>query len=289
MASPTAENLLCPCCGLVFRARTMGSSYYISGTDTDLRETGSIEEVRRYSVVTCSECGFSGNAWTFAELELTEGEKRRLQEMLGYTPGKASLLGAAGDFERFRLAARCYLNRGLDSAALAELDLQAYYVARDLGRRDLVPQLRDEAAGLFAKALEEELEPPLRMRYAYLAGELNRRAGRQREALHFFDEALQAGREAAQDPEVDGDAWLVGSLTRRMQALALYKHAPAAEVLERIGEAHPDAAGELRRILASRRDRASVEAMLVACKDAPNRDRTAMLRELLDVAPKQVF
>ncbi|MEZ6184753.1 MAG: DUF2225 domain-containing protein [Planctomycetota bacterium] len=289
MASPTAENLLCPCCGQVFRARTMGTSYYISGTDTDLRETGSIEEVRRYGVVTCGECGFSADAWSFPELELTQSERENLHQVLGYTPGRTTLHGSAGDFERFQLAARCHQARGLDSAALAELNLQAYYVARDLGRRDLVPQLRDEAAGLFAKALEEELEPPLRMRYAYLAGELNRRAGRTREALHYFDEALQAGREAAEDPEVDGDAWLVGALTRRMQALALYKQAPAAELLEHIQDAHPDAQGELRRILASRRDRASVEATLQAWKDAPGRDRTVMLRELLFDPPKQAY
>lgn len=289
MASPAAENLLCPCCGLVFRARTMGTSYFISGTDTDLRELGSIEEVRRYCVVTCSECGYSDYAWTFPELELTASEKERLHELLGYTPGKATLHGSAGDFERFRLAARCHLARDLDSAALAELELQAYYVACDLGRRDLVPQLRDEAAGQFAKALEEELEPPLRMRYAFLAGELNRRAGRAREALHYFDEALQAGREAAEDTEVDGDAWLVGSLTRRMQALALYKHAPAEEVAAQIPGAHPDAAFELRRILASRRDRASVEATLAAWADAPARDRTVILKELIEDPPGQAF
>lgn len=297
MASPVAVELPCPLCGAVFRARTMGASYYISGTDTDLRETGSIEEVRRYSVATCSSCRYSDYTWNFETPDvLSRDEQRALRETLGLPEAGErphSLGVAVNDFERFRLAERCLDARGAEQSSLAELALHAYYVARDLGRRDLEPSLRDEAAGLFAKALEEErdMPAPLRLRYAYLAGELNRRAGRSDEALAHFDAAIQASREAEDDDGgPDGAAWDIGSLARRMQTRALHRDAPARDLVKLI-EDHddPDAAAEARRLLASRRDRASVEAVRGVWRNTPPRERTALLEELVDDPPAALF
>ena len=284
MAAPVAVDLTCPLCQSVFRARTMGSSYYISGTDTDLRETGSIEEVRRYSVATCPCCLLSDYSWNFQDYEeLAPDERDALAAALEFDPReKVKRELVPGDFERFRLAARCFGAREFDQSSLAELALLAYYVARDLGRRDLEPGLRDEAAGLFAKALEEdELPAPLRLRYAYLAGELSRRAGRRDDALRWFDEAVQAAREAGEEGDPDGHAAFIGQLARRMQTRALYRDAAAAELLELTRDEDPEVAAEARRILAGRRDRASVEASVEAWRAASPRERTGMLREMV--------
>lgn len=284
MAAPVAVDLTCPLCQAVFRARTMGSSYYISGTDTDLREVGSIEEVRRYSVATCPACLLSDYAWNFQDYEeLDPDERRALSEALEFDPRqKVKREMGPGDFERFRLAARCFQARDFDQSSLAELALLAYYVSRDLGRRDLEPGLRDEAASLFGKALEEdELPAPLRLRYAYLAGELSRRGGRREEALRWFDEALQAAREAGEEGDPDGHAAYIGQLARRMQTRALYRDAAASELVELTRDVDPEVAAEARRILAGRRDRASVEATRETWSAAVSRERTAMLREMV--------
>ena len=47
MAIPIPVKLRCPLCSATFQARAMGSSYFIAGVDTDLRETGSIEIAER--------------------------------------------------------------------------------------------------------------------------------------------------------------------------------------------------------------------------------------------------
>src|SRR4051794_38090396 len=65
MAIPIPVKLRCPLCSASFQARAMGSSYFIAGVDTDLRETGSIEDVRRFSVATCPTCRYSDYSWDF--------------------------------------------------------------------------------------------------------------------------------------------------------------------------------------------------------------------------------
>lgn len=290
MATPVTVKLSCPLCKTVFQARTMGSSYYIAGIDTDLREVGSIEEVRRFAVATCPRCRFSDYSWNYlAPEELTAEERRRLAEALGFDPKGPRRPAAAApidDFERFRLAAVCFRARGMDASTLAELALLACYVARDLGRRDLEPVLRDEAAALFARALEEEeLPAPLRLRYAYLHGELSRRAGRRAEALEAFQRAVDASREAAaaadDDDELDETAVDVGRLARRMLVVVEHWDAPADRLLELTRDDDPDVAGQARILLARRRDRPSVEATREAWASAPPADRSAMLAELV--------
>mgnify|MGYP000382860178 CR=1 FL=1 len=61
--------------------------------------------------------------------------------------------------------------------------------------RPLVAHLLDPS--LLALEAAEDLPAPLRLRYAYLAGELNRRSGRRDEALEAFEIAITASREAA--------------------------------------------------------------------------------------------
>lgn len=298
MATPVTVKLSCPLCKTVFQARTMGSSYYIAGIDTDLREVGSIEEVRRFAVAACPRCRYSDYSWNYlAPEELTVGERKRLQTALGFDPDKARRPGTPprlDDFERFRLAATCFRARGLDASSLAELSLMACYVSRDLGRRDLEPVLRDEAAALFARALEEEdLPAPLRLRYAYLAGELSRRAGRREEARLAFEQAIDASREAAAgedgDDELDETAVDVGRLARRMLIVVRHWDAPADELLALTRDYDPDVAGQARILLARRRDRQSVDATREAWDAAPAGDRSAMLGELVTDPPAALF
>ncbi len=292
MATPDRVMLVCPLCGSTFRARTMGSSYYISGIDTDLRETGSIEEVRRFSLASCQVCRYSDYSWDFlAPEELTAAQRARLEEVLevdASRPGPA-LNRTIPDFERLHLASLCFAARGLDRAAQAELALLAYYVAQDLGRRDVAPGLRNEAATLLTALLEEEADEmptPLRLRYAYLAGELHRRSGRREEAERFFEAAIAAG-EAEAAEEGDGDAGLdIARLAKRMLTRVRYREADPAELLTLTRGDDADVASEAARMLSSRRDRASVEATRDAWAEASAQDRTEMLRELiLDPSP----
>ena len=292
MAAPVPVKLTCRVCGTVFRARTMGSSYYIAGSDTDLRETGSIEEVRRYTVASCPRCHYSDYSWNFVEPdELRPAEREALIEALEYDPDAKPRPLRHSDFERFRLAERCFQALQLDTSSLGELALLAYYVSRDLGRRDLEPALRDDAAALFVKALEEEdLLGPLRLRYAYLAGELLRRAGRREEALAHFDEAIHAAREAEDEgAEPDPSARDLARLARRMQTRTLHFDAAARDLRELTLDGDEDVAYEARRILASRRDRESVAAVREVWADAPAPQRTMMLRELVDDPPQGLF
>ncbi len=296
MATPVLVQLACPLCGTAFQARTQGASYYIAGVDTDLRETGSIEEVRRFTVATCPACRFSDYSWNFTgpdELEQDEVEALAAAlEVDPRAPGRPTPR-AIGDFERLALAARCFRARGMDAATLAEVALLAYYVARDLGRRDLEPALRDEAAALFFEAYEaDDPPPPLRLRYAYLAGELSRRAGRRDDALRAFAAALEAGaRDWPGDLELgDGNgAVALEPLARRMQAAVLHWDAPAEHILELTRGPDPDVATEGRRLLAGRRDRASVEAVATTWAEAGMGDRTEILRELVQDPPRALF
>lgn len=296
MATPVTVKLSCPLCETVFQARTMGSSYYISGVDTDLRELGSIEEVRRFAVATCPRCRYSDYSWNYlGPEELTPDERRALQSVLEFDPKAARRPAAAApidDFERFRLAAACFDARGMDASTLAELALMACYVARDLGRRDLEPVLRDEAAGLFARALEEEdLPTPLRLRYAYLAGELSRRAGRRDAAAAALERAVEASIEAAGDDEEELEATAVdvGRLARRMLTVVRHRDAPADTLLALTRGDDPDVAAQARVLLARRRDRQSVEATRQAWEEAPASDRSAMLGELVTDPPAGLF
>ncbi|MCO5169518.1 MAG: DUF2225 domain-containing protein [Planctomycetes bacterium] len=296
MATPVTVKLSCPLCATVFQARTMGSSYYIAGVDTDLRELGSIEEVRRFAVATCPRCRFTDYSWNYlGPEELTAEERRKLQGVLKFDPKGPRRPAAAApidDFERFRLAALCFQARGMDASTLAELALMACYVARDLGRRDLEPLLRDEAAALFFRALEEEdLPAPLRLRYAYLAGELSRRAGRREAAEAAFERAVEASIEAAgeDDDDLEATAVDVGRLARRMLAVVRHRDAPAATLLELTREDDADVAAQARVLLARRRDRQSVDATRQAWEEAPAADRSAMLAELVTDPPAALF
>ena len=292
MAAPVAVKLTCPCCSVVFQTRSMGATYHISGVETDLRETGSIEEVRRYAVASCPQCAYSDYTHSFPDGEgqspegeaLTEEERGALREALGEYAGAVAL-----DLDRFRLAAMCFQVRGLDFASRAELALLGYYVARDLGRRDVEPQLREEAVSLLEETLEEEELPgPLVLRYAYLLGELNRRAGQREAAVRAFGRAVSAGRAEAEVEESPGlrSGIDLGRLAERMLLRVQEAEAPADQLRALTQGSDPLAASEARRVLAGRRDRASVEAAIAAYGEASPGERTAMLRELRPDPPK---
>ncbi|MGE0710018.1 MAG: DUF2225 domain-containing protein [Planctomycetota bacterium] len=289
MATPDRVELPCPVCGNHFRARSMGSSYFIAGVDTDLRETGSIEDVRRYCIATCPHCCYSDYTWEFLEEPLAPEVRAKVGAALGTDPEHP---GPArnrpfGDFERLSLARTCFEARALDRASLAELALLAYYVAQDLGRRDLEPELREDAYQRFLAAQEDELPEPLAKRYAYLAGELARRGGREDEALQQFARAMEIQDEDGDwDPE--GRAWDIGRMAQRMHARVQYQDADPDVLLELIEGEDPDVASEASRLLATRRDRASLDGIARAFGRAGTATRVSMLRELV-VEPRPEF
>lgn len=270
----------------------MGSSYFIAGVDTDLRETGSIEDVRRFSVATCPTCRYSDYSWDFDPEDLTDEAKRRIKSSLEKPDApRPSGKRVVSDFDRLSLAARCFSARGLDASSRAELALLNYYVARDLGRRDLEPMLRDGAAGLFEEALAaEDLPPPLALRYAYITGELHRRAGRRDEALEFLDRAIEASREGA-NAEMDEPApsFDLGAYARRQRAGILHENDTVPQLVKLTKSDDQEEASEARRLVARRRGKQAQDAIKRVFKDAPTRDRVAMLRELVHEPPAALF
>lgn len=290
MATPDRVELTCPNCGSEFRARSMGSSYFIAGLDTDLREKGSIEDVRRYSIATCPHCSYSDYTWEFLATEPLTA-KAEVAAALGTDPSQP---GPArnrpfGDFERLDLARKCFEARKLDRSALAELELLAYYVAEDLGRRDLVPDLRDQARERFAEALtQEDLPDPLAKRYAYLAGELARRGGRDDLAVGFLDQAIGIEDHPDADWDPEGRAWDIGRLAQRMRVRVLHRDDDAAGLLDLIRGEDPDVSNEACRLLATRRDAKSLEAIRAAWSEAGAPTRSSMLRELV-IEPRPEF
>ena len=283
MATPERVELVCPLCGSRFRSRTMGSSYFISGIDTDLREIGSIEEVRRFSISACEVCHYSDYSWDFLAPDDVEAEHRkRLEAVLQFGSGQpgSAVRRSLGDFERFTKAAQCFEARELDRSSLAELAVLAYYVARDLGRADLEPDLRQQAIQSLVAALDEEdLPTPMQQRYAYLAGELSARADKPHEAIALFNTAIKAC-DGEEDDE-PGGALDIRSMARRRRTSVEYREASAEELAALCEDADPELASEGRRLLASRRDAESVRTTLKVWADAPAEDRTLMLRELV--------
>jgi HEAT repeat protein len=272
----------------------MGSSYFISGVDTDLRETGSIEDVRRFSIAACPTCRYSDYSWDFDPEDLTDEAKRRIKASLEKpdAPRPTGKRGVVADFDRLALADRCFQARGLDASSRAELALLTYYVARDLGRRDLEPALRDRAAGLFEEALaEEDLPPPLSLRYAYVAGELHRRSGHRQEALELLEKAIAASQAGTADEEGDEPAasFDLGSFARRQRAAILHENDAVPALVKLTKSEDQEEASECRRLLARRRGKQAADALKRVFKDAPSRDRIAMLRELAVDPPAALF
>jgi HEAT repeat protein len=292
MAIPVPVKLRCPLCTHTFQARAMGSSYFISGVDTDLRETGSIEDVRRFSVATCPSCRYSDYSWDFEPEDLTEEAKKRLAVALERpeAPRPSGKRGVVSDLDRIVLADRCFEARQLDASSRAELALLAYYVTRDLGRRDLEAVERDRAVDLFEEALAaEDLPPPLALRYHYITGELQRRGGLSDDALAHFDRAIKASMESSRDDEFADSAaasFDLGGLARRQRAAIRHENDPVATLLKLTKSQEPEEASEARRLLARRRGKQAAQAVKKAWKDAPSRDRVHMLRELIQDPPE---
>jgi len=247
-------RLSCPSCQHEFSAKEVGGPHSISSIDRDLRELGGIESSRCNAVASCPSCQFSDFVWDF-DAPLDESAATLIHDALEsyeLAPDTPPAL------RPFLLAQQCFAARGMDLAARAELALVSYYVACDTDASSLVIVL-EQAAVLLAEALQREADPsPLSLRYAYLAGELQRRLGHQQLALEFFQRAINDG-ELLNDEELgpEGDLDLL-TLSRRQRAELVHGHddSPTLAAVARDGasEVRPEAA----RILALRQDKESL-------------------------------
>lgn len=282
MTAPISVELDCPLCGEHFQAREMGDSYSISGIDTDLRETGSVESVRRYSVASCPSCGYADFTWDFLEApDLTESARTRLSRDLGRRGKvKKAAESAPAELRDFLATRRCFDLRGVDAAARAELALLTYYVARDL-EVEPVDALREDAAECLAAALDEEEGPsPLSVRYAYLAGELRRLGSRGEDALAFFDRAVSDA-EALEDDGIPLDNEVnIPGLARRRRAEIVHSNDSSEDLVAVCRVKDRDVRAEVARILATRRDAASLRLIPKVYGELSEGERVAMLREM---------
>lgn len=283
MAPPVSVELSCPLCDAQFQAWEMGHSYYISGIDTDLRETGSVEEVRRYAVTACPSCGFSDFTWDFQNpIELDEQAREKLSKGLNGGGEDRAAPEVPDALRPFAATERCFTLRAMDKGSQAELALLTYYVARDLGSESEA-ELRAKAAELFAEALDEEEGPgPLSLRYAYLAAELRRLGGDSEGAIAYFDRAVDDGRrleEEGLDPR--GEVDLLGMAQRQRAEVVHSKD--SSQALVAVCKVSPrDVRLEVSRILASRRDPRSLKLIPEVFQELEDGDRVAMLRAFAD-------
>ncbi|MDF1662088.1 MAG: DUF2225 domain-containing protein [Planctomycetota bacterium] len=278
MAISVAVRLSCPLCEHDFEARDMGQSYYISGIDTDLRETGSVEQVRRYSVTTCPQCGFGDFTWDFfAPDEFEDDERSLLRSELA--PISAQDNGFPSEIKPFVATLRCFELRGMDSGSKAELALLTYYVARDMGFHGEA-DLRNQAATLFAKAFEDEDgASALSVRYAYLAGELRRMSQESELAIEFFDHAISHAEQLqTQGIEFTGELDLLG-MARRQRAEIVHGQDSSPALVAVCKVESKDVRAEVSRILASRRDSGSLKLLPEVFEGLEDRERVTMLRE----------
>lgn len=278
MAISVAVRLSCPLCEHDFEARDMGQSYYISGIDTDLRETGSVEQVRRYSVTTCPECGFGDFTWDFfAPFEFEDEERSRLRAELA--PISEQDNEFPNEIKPFVATLRCFELRGMDLGSQAELSLLTYYVARDMGFQGEA-ELRGQAAELFGKAFrEEDGASALSVRYAYLAGELGRMSEETELAIEFFDEAISHAEQLQnQGIEFTGELDLLG-MARRQRAEIVHGQDSSPALVAVCKVESKDVRAEVSRILASRRDSGSLKLLPEVFDALEDRERVTMLRE----------
>lgn len=278
MAMSVAVRLSCPLCEHDFEARDMGQSYYISGIDTDLRETGSVEQVRRYSVTTCPHCGFGDFTWDFfAPYEFADDEKERLRAELA--PVSEQDNQYPSELKPFVATLRCFELRGMDLGSQAELALTTYYVARDLGFQGEA-ELRSQAADLFGRAFQgEESASALSVRYAYLAGELRRMGDDTELAIEFFDQAIDHGEQLQGDGiEFAGELDLLG-MARRQRAEIVHGQDSSQALVAVCKVESKDVRAEVSRILASRRDSGSLKLLPEVFDGLEDRERVVMLRE----------
>jgi HEAT repeat protein len=278
MAISVAVQLSCPLCSHDFEARDMGQSYYISGIDTDLRETGSVEQVRRFSVSTCPECGFGDFTWDFfAPYEFEDTEQQRLLADLAQIPKQVNEFPT--ELKPFVATQKCFALRGMDPGSRAELSLLTYYVARDMSfQRE--SELRTQAAELFSQAFTtEEGHSALSVRYAYLAGELRRLGGDPQAAIEFFDHAIAHGEQLQSEGiEFHGELDLL-SMARRQRAEVVHGKDSSQALVAVCKVESRDVRTEVSRILASRRDSTSLQLLPEVFEQLESRDRVVMLRE----------
>jgi hypothetical protein len=282
MAIPLLVDLSCPLCGSSFQTQDMGDSYYISGIDTDLRETGSVEQVRRFSVASCPGCGYSDFTWDFTgPVEIEDSDRVRLIDQLkDAEPARREDVPV--ELKPFLATERCFRLRGMDLGSRAELALLTYYVSRDLGS-DLQDRFRVEAAKLFSGALlEEEGASLLSLRYAYLAGELRRLGRADEETLGFFDRAVADGAELEEaGVEIEGELDLLGLAHRRRAELIHGRDSSEALVaLCQVGV--KDVRAEVTRILATRRDPVSLMLIPSVFEELAAGELGVMLRAFVD-------
>lgn len=278
MAISVAVRLSCPLCEHDFEARDMGQSYYISGIDTDLRETGSVEQVRRYSVTTCPQCGFGDFTWDFfAPYEFEDEERGRLRSALA--PISEQDNGYPSEIKPFLATLRCFELRGMDLGSRAELALLTYYVARDMGFQGEA-DLRNQAADLFGKAFkDEDGVSALSVRYAYLAGELRRMSEETELAIEFFDQAISHAEQLQNEGiEFTGELDLLG-MARRQRAEIVHGQDSSPALVAVCKVESKDVRAEVSRILASRRDSGSLKLLPEVFEALEDRERVTMLRE----------
>lgn len=278
MAIASCISLRCPLCGTGFEARAAGHSYFVSGIDTDLRETGSIEQRRHHSVCACPQCDYADFVWDFNQLgDAPTPSKQTLKDKL--SEARKDWQELPEELLSCFKAQVCFEWRSMDQGSRAELELMTYHVAKDIGFSGL-ESLRQRAANRFAAAFECEDSPSsLSIRYAYLAGELRRLNGDHRNALKFFEQAIVHGHELLEQGFDSPDDIDLVSWSRRRRAELIHANDSSTALFAVCQVADDDVRAEVVKILARRRDDEALGLLPELYTTLNDGDRLVMLRE----------
>ena len=186
MTSLQPIDLVCPVCDNHFRSQSVLATNSFGGKRTDFHERAAGAQPLPYLVHSCTACGYSGVAHSFAEGTEVSPEVRS-QVLTVLTPRMAKQ-GLESASERYEAAARVAEWKGEHPRHIADLLLRAAWCCVDDDDHEGERFFRRAAALRFEEALGVPGSVPAAERavLTYLIGELWRRIGDTRGAADWF-------------------------------------------------------------------------------------------------------
>lgn len=194
--------LTCPNCSQQFKAPVVMSFNSFGGQTTELRIQAFGEQPEAAFIHTCTACGFTGY-----EEDLDEPVSPEIARFVADRVTPLLQDGYPAPALRFEIAAWLAAERGADTPEVGDCYLRAAWMCDDEGyeaependeQREYFRRQAEEgeryrrlAIERYRQALDGDgLDAELRVRLAYLVGELSRRVGLADEAAGWFDRVV---------------------------------------------------------------------------------------------------
>lgn len=183
------KKIKCHVCQESFQScKVRRSKYSIAKVDTDFCTHYKGENPLFYNIYICPFCGYG-----FSENFKVPAEKTRKEILEKITPlpgdyGQRRTLEMA--VEAYKRAIECALIQKERKIILASLALHVAWFFRFAGKEEEEKKYLQEALNYYLEVYEKERVNGSLARIVYLIGELNRRLGKAREAIFWFDRVI---------------------------------------------------------------------------------------------------